>query len=87
MNAIVEELLAGEKRQTGTADMMLQLAEWAAASYARYDRAAVDRIAKAAAEAAFALGRTAGRGGGEGDRLRRRGAQEDQERDLLARHL
>ena len=40
MNAIVEELLAGEKRQTGTADMMLQLAEWAAASYARYDRAA-----------------------------------------------
>jgi len=55
MNAIVEELLAGEKRQTGTADMMLQLAEWAAASYARYDRAAVDRIAKAAAEAAFAL--------------------------------
>jgi acyl-CoA reductase-like NAD-dependent aldehyde dehydrogenase len=55
MNAIVEELLAGEKRQTGTADMMLQLSEWAAASYARYDRAAVDRIAKAAAEAAFAL--------------------------------
>src|SRR6185503_4487532 len=55
MNAIVEELLAGEKRQTGTADMMLQLAEWAAASYARYGRAAVDRIAKAAAEAAFAL--------------------------------
>jgi acetaldehyde dehydrogenase / alcohol dehydrogenase len=52
MNAIVEELLAGEKRQTGTTDMMLQLAEWAAASYARYDRAAVDRIAKAAAEAA-----------------------------------
>ena len=32
MNAIVEELLAGERRQTGTADMMLQLAEWAAAS-------------------------------------------------------
>src|SRR5688572_1932113 len=55
MNAIVEELLAGEKRQTGTADMMLQLAEWAAASYARFDRAAVDRIAKAAADAAYAL--------------------------------
>ncbi|HEX6118195.1 MAG TPA: hypothetical protein VFZ03_02015, partial [Dongiaceae bacterium] len=55
MNAIVDELLAGEKRQTGTADMMLQLAEWAAASYARFDRAAVDRIAKAASEAAFAL--------------------------------
>jgi acyl-CoA reductase-like NAD-dependent aldehyde dehydrogenase len=55
MNAIVEELLAGDKRQTGTADMMLQLGEWAAASYARYDRAAVDRIAKTAAEAAFAL--------------------------------
>ncbi len=32
MNAIVEELLAGDKRQTGAADMMLQLAEWAAAS-------------------------------------------------------
>ena len=55
MNAIVEELLAGEKRQTGAADMMLQLAEWAAASYARYDRAAVDRITKAASEAAYAL--------------------------------
>src|SRR5690348_6569298 len=55
MNAIVEELLAGEKRQTGTADMMLQLGEWAAASYARFDRAAVDRITKAASEAAFAL--------------------------------
>ena len=55
MNAIVEELLAGEKRQTGTADMMLQLAEWAAASYGRFDRAAVDRITKAASEAAYAL--------------------------------
>jgi acetaldehyde dehydrogenase / alcohol dehydrogenase len=55
MNAIVEELLAGDKRQTGAADMMLQLAEWAAASYARYDRVAVDRITKAAADAAFAL--------------------------------
>lgn len=55
MNAIVEELLAGEKRQTGAVEMMLQLAEWAAASYARYDRAAVDRITKAASEAAFAL--------------------------------
>lgn len=55
MNAIVEELLAGEKRQTGTADMMLQLAEWAAASYGRYDRVAVDRVAKAASEAAYAL--------------------------------
>jgi acyl-CoA reductase-like NAD-dependent aldehyde dehydrogenase len=55
MNAIVEELLAGDKRQTGTADMMLQLAEWAGASYARYDRAAVDRVVKAAAEAAYAL--------------------------------
>jgi hypothetical protein len=55
MNAIVEELLAGEKRQTGTADMMLQLAEWAASSYARFDRAAVDRVAKAAADAAYAL--------------------------------
>ncbi len=55
MSAIVEELLAGDKRQTGTADMMLQLAEWAAASYGKYDRAAVDRIAKAASDAAFAL--------------------------------
>ncbi|MGH6892662.1 MAG: aldehyde dehydrogenase family protein [Dongiaceae bacterium] len=55
MSAIVDELLAGDRRQTGTADMMLQLGEWAAASYGKYDRAAVDRIVKAAADAAFAL--------------------------------
>lgn len=54
MNAIVEELLAGEKRQTGAADLMLQAAEWAAAAYSKYDRARVDAIAKAASEAAFA---------------------------------
>ncbi len=32
MNAIVAELLAGEKRQTGQADMMLEAAGWAASS-------------------------------------------------------
>jgi hypothetical protein len=61
MNAIVEELLAGEKRQTGTADMMLQLAEWAASSYARFDGAAVERIAKAASAAALVMRSTAAR--------------------------
>ena len=54
MNSIVEELLAGEKRQTGSADLMLQAAEWAAAAFARFDHAQVDAIAKAASEAAFA---------------------------------
>ena len=54
MNSIVEDLLAGEKRQTGAADLMLQAAEWAAAAFAQYDRARVDAIAKAASEAAFA---------------------------------
>ena len=39
MTAIIEEILAGEKRATGTADLMLQMAEWAAAAYARFDRA------------------------------------------------
>ena len=41
MTAIVEEILAGEKRATGTADLMLQMAEWAAAAFARFDRALV----------------------------------------------
>ena len=54
MTAIVEELLAGEKRATGTADLMLQSAEWAAAAFARFDRARVHAIARAAADAAFA---------------------------------
>lgn len=54
MNAIVEEILAGDLRLTGSADLMLQTAEWAAASFARYDRAEVDAIARAAAEAGFA---------------------------------
>ena len=54
MSDIIDELLAGEKRQTGTADLMLQNAAWAAASYARYRRDEVDAIARAAAEAGFA---------------------------------
>jgi acyl-CoA reductase-like NAD-dependent aldehyde dehydrogenase len=53
-SAIIEELLAGEKRATGTADMMLETAAWAAASFARYRRDEVDAIARAAAEAGFA---------------------------------
>ena len=41
MNHIVQQLLAGEKRQTGEADMILEAAGWAAASYANFDRARV----------------------------------------------
>ncbi|HVO02546.1 MAG TPA: aldehyde dehydrogenase family protein [Candidatus Cybelea sp.] len=55
LNAIVEELLAGEKRQTGQADMMLEAAGWAAASFAQFDHARVDAIVRAAAEAGFAV--------------------------------
>ncbi|MBL8710636.1 MAG: aldehyde dehydrogenase family protein [Rhodospirillaceae bacterium] len=54
MTAIVEEILAGEQRATGAADLMLQTAEWAAAAYARFDRARVLKIARAAAEVAYA---------------------------------
>jgi acetaldehyde dehydrogenase/alcohol dehydrogenase len=54
MTAIVEQILAGDQRATGAADMMLQNAEWAAAAFARYDRARVARIARAAADVAYA---------------------------------
>lgn len=54
MTAIVEGILAGDQRATGAADMMLQNAEWAAAAFARFDRARVARIARAAADVAFA---------------------------------
>lgn len=54
MTAIVEELLAGEKRATGNADMMLQTAEWAAAAFARFDRKHIEAIARAAADVAYA---------------------------------
>ncbi len=54
MTAIVEEILAGEQRATGAADMMLQNAEWAAAAFARFDRARVEQIARAAADVAYA---------------------------------
>ena len=54
MTAIVEEILAGEQRATGAADLMLQVAEWAASAYARYGRGSVEEIARAAAEAAHA---------------------------------
>lgn len=54
MNSIVKEILDGESRLTGTAELMLQAAQWAASSFARYDRAEVDAIARAAAEAGFA---------------------------------
>jgi acyl-CoA reductase-like NAD-dependent aldehyde dehydrogenase len=55
MNHIVQQLLAGEKRQTGEADMILEAAGWAAASYANFDRARVDAIARAAAEAGYTV--------------------------------
>jgi acyl-CoA reductase-like NAD-dependent aldehyde dehydrogenase len=55
MNHIVQQLLAGEKRQTGEADMILEAAGWAAASYANFDRARVDAIARAAADAGHAV--------------------------------
>lgn len=54
MTAIIEELLAGDKRATGSADLMLQTAEWAATAFARFDRARVEAIARAAAESGFA---------------------------------
>jgi len=54
MNSIVEEILAGDQRLTGSAELVLQTAEWAAASFAHYDRSEVDAIARAAAEAAYA---------------------------------
>lgn len=54
MTAIIEDLLAGEKRATGSADLMLQTAEWAAAAMARFERDRVEAIARAAAEAGFA---------------------------------
>jgi acetaldehyde dehydrogenase/alcohol dehydrogenase len=54
MTAIVEEILAGDQRASGTADLMLQTAEWAATAFARFDRARVDKIARAAADIAHA---------------------------------
>jgi len=55
MNTIVAELLSGEKRQTGQADMMLEAAGWAASSFALFDHARVDAIVRAAAEAGHAV--------------------------------
>lgn len=54
MTAVVEQLLAGDQRASGAADLMLQTAEWAAAAFARFDRSRVDRIARAAADIAHA---------------------------------
>jgi acetaldehyde dehydrogenase/alcohol dehydrogenase len=54
MTAIVEEILAGDQRASGPADLMLQTAEWAATAFARFDRARVDKIARAAADIAHA---------------------------------
>lgn len=54
MTAVVEEILAGEQRDGGAADLMLQAAEWAAAAFARFDRGRVLQIARAAVEAAHA---------------------------------
>ncbi len=44
MNHIVQQLLAGEKRQTGEADMILEAAGWAASSYANFDARAWMRL-------------------------------------------
>ena len=55
MNAIVEQLLAGEQRPTGQADLMLEAAGWAASAFALFDRAKVDAIVHAAAEAGHAV--------------------------------
>jgi acyl-CoA reductase-like NAD-dependent aldehyde dehydrogenase len=55
MNTIVAELLAGEKRRTGQADLMLEAAGWAASAFALFDRARVDAIVQAAAEAGHAV--------------------------------
>ncbi len=54
MTAIVEEILAGEQRESGAADLMLQNAEWAAAAFAGFDRSRVEKIARAAVEVAYA---------------------------------
>ncbi|MSP81964.1 MAG: aldehyde dehydrogenase family protein [Alphaproteobacteria bacterium] len=54
MTAIVRELLAGKRRETGAADLMLQTAEWAAAAFAGMNRGAVEAIVRAAADAGFA---------------------------------
>jgi acyl-CoA reductase-like NAD-dependent aldehyde dehydrogenase len=53
MNTIVQDILASDKRSTGTADLMLQNAEWAAAAYGRFTIERVRAIAKAVADAAF----------------------------------
>jgi acyl-CoA reductase-like NAD-dependent aldehyde dehydrogenase len=55
MNAIVEQLLAGEQRPTGQADLMLEAAGWAASAFALFDRAKDDAIVHAAAEAGHAV--------------------------------
>ena len=54
MTAAVEEILAGDQRESGAADLMLQTAEWAAAAFAGFDRGRVEKIARAAVQVAHA---------------------------------
>jgi acyl-CoA reductase-like NAD-dependent aldehyde dehydrogenase len=51
MSAIIEAILAGERRATGAADMVLDTAAWAAASLGRFRRDEVLAILRAASEA------------------------------------
>ena len=64
---------------------MLQRAQWAARAFSRYDKAAVDRIVHAAAQAGAAKAREYAELGRERDRVRRGRAQGDQERRLQHR--
>jgi acetaldehyde dehydrogenase / alcohol dehydrogenase len=90
MNSIVQDLLAGEKRQTGAADMVLDAAGWAASSYADFDRARVDAIARAAAEAGYAasgaLGKAAVKETGLGVAAHKEAKNELASRSLYARY-
>jgi acetaldehyde dehydrogenase / alcohol dehydrogenase len=54
MIAIIEEILASDTRQTESAELILQAAEWSQAAFAQFDRHAVKSIAMAAADAGYA---------------------------------
>jgi acetaldehyde dehydrogenase / alcohol dehydrogenase len=54
MIAIIEEILASDTRQTESAELILQAAEWSQAALAQFDLHAVKSIAMAAADAGYA---------------------------------
>ena len=58
MTAVVEDILAGEQRESGAADLMLQTAEWAAAAFSGFDRGRVGTLlrTKEAVESGIASG-------------------------------